>query len=190
MISSMRLMNSGRKCRAARPSPRTWSSRIPRRRRHGLQPTLDDVRAQVRGGDDDVLVKSTTRPLPSVSRPSSNTAAGCCRRRGALFRSHRAATRVGLATHLLGELAALVIAHITGGAPTRRATAWRSPYSDMSCAAAHLHRHRWTRPAPWRARLAHAGRAKEQESRHRLVAFGRPARDNRTASATARTASS
>ena len=38
--------------------------------------------------------------------------------------------------------------------------------------------------------LAHAGRPEEQKSRHRLAAFAQPARDNRTASATARTASS
>ncbi len=39
----------------------------------GLQPTLDDVRAQVRGGDDDGIGEIHHPPLPSVSRPSSNT---------------------------------------------------------------------------------------------------------------------
>ncbi|MCY1385097.1 hypothetical protein D9M69_734370 [compost metagenome] len=74
MISSMRLMNSGRKwprstsitsalvfSYSSPAAPRAFS-----RRWMMSEPRLDVAMMMV-------LVKSTTRPLPSVSRPSSNT---------------------------------------------------------------------------------------------------------------------
>ncbi|KAG0751077.1 hypothetical protein G6F24_014663 [Rhizopus arrhizus] len=80
----------------------------------GLQPTLDDVRAQVRGGDDDGIGE-IHHPALAVGEPPvveylQQDVVDVGVRFFDLIEQQHA---VGFATHLLGELAALVIAHIT-----------------------------------------------------------------------------
>ncbi len=74
MISSSRLMNSGRKCRrrvsisSSRALPGSGVSSPSWRSRRAMTSAPTLLVAMIR-----VLVKSTTRPLPSVRRPSSKT---------------------------------------------------------------------------------------------------------------------
>ena len=61
------------------------------------------------------LVKSTVRPWPSVSRPSSSTCSSTLNTSGWAFSiSSSSTTLYGPAPHRLGELAALVVADVAG----------------------------------------------------------------------------
>ena len=61
------------------------------------------------------LRKSTVRPWPSVSRPSSSTCSRMSKTSGCAFStSSSRTTRVGPAAHRLGELAALLVADVAG----------------------------------------------------------------------------
>ena len=139
----------------------------------GLQPTLDDVRAQVRGGDDDGIGEIHHPALavgepPVVEHLQQDVVDVGVRFFDLIEQQHA----VGLATHLLGELAALVIAHIT------RRRAHQACHGMAFPVLGHVDAQQRTFIAIdglgqrlGELGLAHAGRAKEQESRHRLVAF-------------------
>jgi hypothetical protein len=62
------------------------------------------------------LRKSTVRPWPSVSRPSSSTCSRMSKVSGCAFStSSSSTTEYGPAAHGLGQLAALVVADVAGG---------------------------------------------------------------------------
>ena len=63
-----------------------------------------------------VFLKSTVRPWPSVSRPSSRICSRTLNTSGWAFSiSSNSMTAVGPAAHRLGELAALLVADVAGG---------------------------------------------------------------------------
>ena len=61
-----------------------------------------------------VFLKSTVRPWESVMRPSSSTCSRMLNTSGCAFStSSNSTTEYGLAAHSLGQLAALLVAHIS-----------------------------------------------------------------------------
>ena len=106
--SSSRFRNSGLKCaRTAAITARAWP------RRPG--PTPAPANPGSRSAPACVLRKSTVRPCPSVSRPSSSTASSTSNTSGCAFStSSSSTTAVRAAPHGLGELAALVVADVAG----------------------------------------------------------------------------
>ena len=156
--SSSRLMNSG--LNAARTAAITCSSVPP-------DPRLE-VRMRM------VLRKSTVRPWPSVSRPSSST----CQQhvehvRVGLLHLVEQHHRVRPAPHRLGQLTALVVADVAG----RRTDQTR--HGVLLAVLAHVdadHRalvvEQEVRQGLGQLGLADAGRAEEQERTRRPVRVG------------------
>ena len=181
-ISSMRLMNSGRKCCLhARPSPRSSSARsCPRRPSPGsrCEPRFEVMTITV-------LRKSTVRPWPSVRRPSSSTCSSTLNTSGCAFStSSSRITRVRLAAHRLGEVAALLVADVA----RRRADQARDrvllhELATCRCGSVALRCRTGTRRAPCTARSCR----RRSGPRNRNEPFGRfgsdrPARERRIAS--------
>ena len=80
-----------------------------------------------------VFLKSTVRPLPSVSRPSSSSCSMHVQHFGMrLFDLVEEHDGVRPPAHGFGELAGLLVADVPGGAPISRETVCFSWYSDMS----------------------------------------------------------
>ena len=140
-----------------------------------------------------VFLKSTVRPWPSVRRPSSITCSSTLKTSVWAFSiSSSRTTRVRAPAHRLGELAALLVADVAG----RRADEPRD--GVLLHVLGHVDPdHRVLRvehELGQRARqlgLADAGRAEEQERADRAVGVAAgPARERRSASETASTASS
>ena len=107
----MRLMNSGRNVAAQRAVDGLL---------HGLLvAVLGELADELRCPRCDVMMmmaflKLTTRPWPSVRRPSSSTCSRMLNTSGCAFSiSSSSITRIGLAAHGLGQLAALVVAHVS-----------------------------------------------------------------------------
>ena len=94
------------------PTSITASRLAPRRRASGRRGTASrgcEVRIRI------ALRKSTVRPWPSVSRPSSSTCSRMSKTSGCAFStSSSSTTRVRTAPHRLGELAALLVADVAG----------------------------------------------------------------------------
>ncbi len=139
----------------------------------GLQPTLDDVRAQVRGGDDDGIGE-IHHPALAVGEPPvvEHLQQDVVDVGVSLLDLVQQQHAVGLATHLLGELAALVIAHIT------RRRAHQACHGMAFPVLGHVYAQQRTFIAIdglgqrlGELGLAHAGRPEEQKSRHRLAAL-------------------
>ena len=109
-ISSSRLRNSGlNDC----PHHRHHRVALLRRRRGSGRPGSASRGCEVRIRI--TLRKSTVRPWPSVSRPSSSTCSRMSKTSGCAFStSSSSTTEYGPAAHRLGELAALVVADVAG----------------------------------------------------------------------------
>ena len=118
-----------------------------------------------------VFLKSTVRPWPSVSRPSSSTWSRTLKTSGCAFSiSSKQDHAVRPAAHRLGELAALLVADVAG----RRADQPRDGVLLHVLAHVDAHhrlarRRRGTRRAPCELGLADAGRAEEEERADRPV---------------------
>mmetsp|Transcript_44189 Transcript_44189/g.70995 ORF Transcript_44189/g.70995 Transcript_44189/m.70995 type:complete len:238 (+) Transcript_44189:485-1198(+) len=131
-MSSRRLRNSGAKClrtasstfsRASGASLPVFAS-IPLRRCSA--PRLEVMIITV-------LVKSTTRPWPSVNRPSSKTCNSTLKTRVCAFStSSKRTTAYGLRRTASVSCPPVSCPTYPGGAPINRATECCSMYSDMS----------------------------------------------------------
>ena len=124
------------------------------------------------------LVKSTVRPSPSVSRPSSMTCSSTFQTSGCAFSiSSSRITLYGPPAHGLGQLAALAVADVAG----RRADQPRDRVRLAELGHVDPDERLLGREQPLRERLdqlglADAGRAEEQEA---SPAGGRPRRGRR-----------
>ena len=147
-MSSSRLRNSGLKWRCTTDSTASLRCRSSSVRSAIACEPRFEVRIRI------VLRKSTVRPWPSVSRPSSSTCSSTSKTSGWAFStSSSSTTRVRPPAHRLGELAALLVADVAGrGAdqPGHRVLLART--RSCRCGPSPARRRTGTRPAPWPAR--------------------------------------
>ena len=122
-----------------------------------------------------VLRKSTVRPWPSVSRPSSSTCSRMSKTSGWAFStSSSSTTEYGPAAHRLGQLAALLVADVAGRA--HRPAAPRECFSRVLAHVDPDHRplvvEQEVGERLGQLGLADAGGAEEQERAGRPVGVG------------------
>ncbi len=140
-----------------------------------------------------VFLKSTVRPCASVRRPSSSSCRSTLKTSWCAFSiSSKRITRVGLAPHRLGELAALLVADVARAERRSAATPCASPCTPTCRCAPGCPR---CRRAPAASALASSVLPTPVGPRKRNEPIGRrgslmPERARSTASATAATASS
>ena len=172
-MSSTRLMNSGRKCSLTIFHHRRLHLLVVLLARQlpgsSLEPRLDVMTMTV-------LRKSTVRPWPSVSRPSSSTCSSTLKTSGMrLLDLVEQNHRVGLAAHRFGEITALLVADVA----RRRAdhAADRVLLHELRHVEAHqrlfgIEQKRRQRLAQFR--LADTGRPEKQERAVRPVRIRKP----------------